>query len=110
MLSQSTSVKLRIAVPRSHADKVRTALARSGAGKIGNYDSCSSSTAQIGRFRPLKGSHPAVGRQDEINEVEEELIESVCEKSEVARVLKEVKAVHPYEEPAIDILELLELS
>jgi hypothetical protein len=90
-----------IYVPLSHADAVRTALAESGAGNIGNYDSCSFSTRGIGRFRPLKGSNPHIGSVGTVEEVEEERIEVVVEEKNLPTVLRAVKKVHPYEEPAI---------
>ncbi len=68
-----------IYVPLSHADVVRKALAESGAGNIGNYDSCSFSAKGIGRFRPLKGANPHLGSEGRIEEVEEERIEVVVE-------------------------------
>src|SRR3954454_7737333 len=42
-------------VPAADADRVREAVARAGAGLIGDYDSASFSTPGEGRFRPLEG-------------------------------------------------------
>ena len=55
------SVKIVVFVPVSAADAVRGAMAAAGAGKIGNYDSCSFSSRGIGRFRPLEGANPHIG-------------------------------------------------
>jgi hypothetical protein len=90
-----------IYVPVTHADAVRKALAESGAGNIGNYDSCSFSSRGIGRFRPLKGSDPHIGSEGQIAEVEEERIEVVVEEKKLSNVLRSAKDAHPYEEPAI---------
>ena len=98
-------------VPVAAADKVREALAASGAGKIGTYDSCSFSVRGTGRFRPLKGSNPAIGSEDEITEVEEERIEVLVPTtppSLLKDIVQAVKKVHPYEEPAIQILPMLD--
>lgn len=96
-------------VPLSHAPQVRAALAASGAGKLGHYDSCSFSSRGIGRFRPLKGADPFIGKEGVIEEVEEERIEVVVPDGvDLRSVLKQVRAVHPYEEPAIHILPMLE--
>ena len=100
-------VKIVVFVPTTHADELRKVLAESGAGKIGNYDSCSFSAKGIGRFRPLKESKPAIGSVDRLEVVEEEKIEVICEFSKKEDVLKTVFAAHPYEEPAIDIYPLL---
>lgn len=40
--------------------------------------------------------------------VEEEKLEFVCEVNKVRRVLDELRKVHSYEEPAIDIFPLID--
>ncbi|MFA4873470.1 MAG: hypothetical protein WC659_06100 [Patescibacteria group bacterium] len=109
MLKESEFVKIVVAVPVDAADRVRDALTRAGAGRQGNYDSCSGSYRQTGRFRPLMGANPAIGMVGELEEVEEEVIEVICHKSLVERVVEEIKKAHPYEEPAIDIIPRLEI-
>lgn len=94
-------------VPVIHAEKIRTALADAGAGQIGNYDFCSFSVKGIGRFRPCKGAKPFLGKQGKIEKVEEERIETICPQKIYKKVVKAVRAAHPYEEPAIDVLPLL---
>jgi hypothetical protein len=100
-------VKIVVFVPTTHANKVREALASSGAGHIGNYDNCTFSVKGIGRFRGLEDSKPFIGQAGKIEEVEEERIETICQRKKLDEVLAAVKAVHPYEEPAIDIYPLL---
>lgn len=94
-------------VPLSHADAIRTALAENGAGAIGNYDSCSFSARGTGRFRPLKGAHPAIGTVGKIEEAHEERIEVVVQEDRLKKVIEAVCTVHPYEEPAIHALPML---
>ena len=94
--------------PADHANAMRAALAKSGAGKIGNYDSCSFSVTGTGRFRPLKGAAPQEGTIGAINEVEEERIETVVTATHLATVLHAVRAVHPYEEPSIYVLPMVD--
>lgn len=101
-------VKIVVYVPSAHVEKVRGALALSGAGKMGNYDSCSFSVKGTGRFRALKGADPYIGEVGAIEEVEEERIETICARAEVAKVVEAVRAAHPYEEPAIEVYELLD--
>lgn len=103
----SEFVKIVVFTPLTHADTVREALAKAGAGHIGNYDSCSFSSRGTGRFRGLQGANPAIGQVGQLEEVEEEKIETVCPKEILPEVLKAVLAAHPYEEPAIDIYPLL---
>ncbi|HEV3269528.1 MAG TPA: hypothetical protein VGZ69_02635 [Candidatus Rhabdochlamydia sp.] len=96
-------VKIVIFTPESHADQIRTAAAKAGAGKIGKYSYCSFSIKGIGRFLPGKGSEPWSGKKNQLEEVIEERIEMLCEGTYIEQVLKEISRVHPYEEPAIDV-------
>lgn len=100
-------VKIAIFVPESHAGLIRQALNEASAGHIGNYDYCSFTTKGVGRFRGLEGSKPFVGEAGKVEEVEEEKIETICPMEKLEQVLAAVKAVHPYEEPAIDVYPLL---
>ena len=100
-------VKMVVFVPKSHADKVRKAIGDAGAGKIGNYSHCSFSSTGIGRFKPLTGAKPAIGKVGELEEVEEERIEFVCKKSLAKKVISAIKEVHPYEEVSFDIYSLI---
>ena len=98
--------KIVVFVPVVNANDIRKALSNAGAGHIGNYDFCSFSSKGIGRFRPGKNSNPHIGSQGQIEEVEEERIETICPKDKIEEVLESLKKVHPYEEPAIDVFEL----
>lgn len=103
----SKLVKIVVYTPLSHTNAVRKALAESGAGHIGNYDSCSFSVKGTGRFRGLEGTHPYIGTAGKIEKVEEERIETICPIKKLKKVLTAIKKAHPYEEPAIDIYTLL---
>lgn len=103
-------VKIVVFAPSSHADRVRHALAESGCGHIGKYNFCSFSVKGIGRFRPLKGAKPFLGKPGRLERVSEERIETICPKTKLKSVLKALKKVHPYEEPAIDMYPLLNVG
>jgi dinuclear metal center YbgI/SA1388 family protein len=96
-------------VPHEHADDVRGALTAAGAGAIGDYDSCTFSAPGEGRFRPLDGATPAIGRVGEAEVVSESRVEAVLPRSRRHEVIAALRAVHPYEEPAFDIFELADL-
>ncbi len=100
-------VKIAVFVPTSHADDVRKVLSECGAGHIGNYDFCSFSTKGTGRFRGLEGTKPFVGKAGQVEDVDEEKIETICPYGKLQTVIDELKRAHPYEEPAIDIYPLL---
>lgn len=100
-------VKIVITVPKSHADIVRQALGDAGAGIVGNYSHCSFTDIGTGRFKPLKGAHPAIGRVGNFEEVTEERIECTCDRKNAKKVITATRKVHPYEEPTFDIYPML---
>lgn len=101
------SVKIVVFVPKSHTDLVRQAMGDAGAGKIGNYSHCSYSVDGVGRYKPLDGAHPTIGEVGKFEEVQEERVECVCDKSKAKEVIQAIRKVHPYEEVAFDIYPLI---
>lgn len=101
--------KLVVFVPLTHADAVRKAMGKAGAGRLGNYSFCSFSSRGVGRYRPEAGARPTIGEVGELEQVEEERIEVVCSEEVVREVIKAMKGVHPYEEVAYDLIELVDL-
>ena len=99
-------VKLVTFVPEENASVLREALWQSGAGLIGNYDHCSYETLGTGRFRPLQGSEPFIGRQGEDEKVNELRIETIVPLEGYTDLLTQIKKLHPYEEPVIDVYQL----
>jgi hypothetical protein len=95
--------KIVVFVPESHGEMLREAMAKAGAGVIGNYTHCTFTVKGTGRFKPNKGANPAIGEVGKIEEVEEERIETVCSEEKLQPVLQTIRAVHPYEEPAMDV-------
>jgi len=103
---ENQTVKIVVGVPETEAAAVRKAMGDAGAGKIGDYSHCSFSAKGIGRFKPMKGAHPSIGKMGKIDEVAEEQIETVCLKKDLDRVIDAIKRVHPYEEIAISVYPL----
>ncbi len=95
--------KIVVYVPESDSEKLRNAIGEAGAGVIGNYSHCTFTIKGTGRFKPLNGANPTIGEVGKIEEVAEDRIETVCESDKLAAVLKAIKEVHPYEEPATDV-------
>lgn len=81
------TVKIVVFVPETHADLVREAMGKAGAGLIGDYKNCSFSVKGIGRYIPLDTAHPFIGKPGELSEVIEERIETVEDFSNFGSVL-----------------------
>lgn len=103
----SDRIKIVTFVPVANSDKVREALGEAGAGQIGEYSFCSYSVTGIGRFMPTVNANPHIGRANQKEQVEEERVEVVCERSIAKSVIKAMRTAHPYEEVAFDIYPLL---
>jgi dinuclear metal center YbgI/SA1388 family protein len=88
---------------------VHEALAAAGAGAMGDYSHCSFATAGTGQFRPLAGAHPTVGEVGKLSRVAETRLEMVLPRARRAGVVAALRAAHPYEDPAFDVLELADL-
>ncbi len=102
-ISLPSHVKLVTFVPWENVDQVREALCDLGAGRIGNYKSCSFQIAGEGTFQPLPGSSPHIGEVGRLERVQETRLEILVDKQLLQPVIDKLKEVHPYEEPAYDI-------
>ncbi len=103
-------VKIFVTIPLENVNDVRNAVCDVGAGIIGNYNYCTSSTKSIGTFIPNDNANPYIGEKNNLEFVEEEKLEFVCDIDKVKKVISKLREVHPYEEPAIDIIPLIDES
>jgi hypothetical protein len=99
--------KLCFYVPVSHLESVKAAVFATGAGRVGDYDNCSWQVLGMGQFRPLAGSNPFLGQQDELEQVDEYRVEMVCAAQYVKAAVAALQEAHPYEEPAWDVIALV---
>lgn len=98
--------KIVVFVPTDHAEKVRNELFKAGAGRLGEYSSCSFNTPGQGTFKPGDAANPYVGQPGELHFEEEIKIEVLCENHNLGRVLNAMIQSHPYEEVAYDVYPL----
>ncbi len=99
--------KFIVFVPTAQADRVREAIFKAGGGHIGNYSECSFNTEGTGTYKASEGSQPfagEIGKQHQEKELKIEIIFPGYLEQDIIRV---VKAVHPYEEVAYDIVPLV---
>ena len=101
-------VKIFVTVPKENLEEVRIAMCNAGAGVIGNYSFCSTSTKSVGTFIPNDNANPYIGIQNKLEFVDEEKLEVICDIENVKIVIQELRKNHPYEEPEIDIVPLID--
>jgi hypothetical protein len=99
--------KLSFYVPESHLEPVKTALFAIGAGQYKAYDQCCWQVRGEGQFRPLAESRPYLGKTFQLEKVVEYKVEMICKDAAIKEAVQTLLSVHPYEEPAYEIYEIL---
>ncbi len=107
-------VRISVMVPEAKADELRLALFDAGCGEIAlgergqatGYDCCSYNVSGIGTFRPLAGSNPALGAQDELHYEAEVCISMLVSRRLLGRVREVISEVHPYESPVVEVVDI----
>lgn len=103
-------LKLIYYVPESHLELTKQAIFSAGAGGIGNYEHCAWQVKGIGQFKPVKGAVPYIGQLDELEQVDEWRVETIVLEEKASAVAKSLKASHPYEEPAFEFIQMIEID
>lgn len=102
-------VKLEFYVPVDYLEPVKKALFDAGAGRIGAYSHCAWQSEGQGQFKPLENSQPFIGQKESITQLKEYKVEMVVEKGLIKQVVETLKAVHPYETVAFQVIEVMQL-
>lgn len=108
MKIEMNKVKIFVTIPCSHVAQVREAVCKAGGGMIGNYSWCTYAVKGTGTFLPNQQSNPHIGKAGTLEFVEEEKLEVLCDVLQVKNVVQAIRKAHPYEEPAIDIVPILD--
>ncbi len=104
--SKDAHTKLVTFVPADAVEKVSEAIFAAGAGRIGAYTQCSFRTAGTGTFFGGEGANPAVGAAGRLETVDEIRLETLVPLGRTDDVVRAMRAAHPYEEPAFDLVRL----
>ena len=89
-------------VPPRAAENVSKAMIGAGAGRIGEYERCSFTSAEgRGAFTPPAGGQPFAGVPDESSSASEVRLEMVAPRNRARGVVAAARGAHPYEEPLI---------
>ena len=108
--AMSDLLKLTVYVPVSHLDAVKDAIFAAGAGQVGNYDRCAWQVLGEGQFRALPGAQPFLGQVGLQESVPEYRVETILPRRVLTAVVAALKAAHPYETPAFDVIALVNID
>lgn len=103
---KGTLEKLVTFIPPEHADNVRMAVFKAGAGVIGEYDQCSYNLEGYGTFRGSESTNPFIGEKGKLNTEKEIRFETIFPVWLQSKIIKALCEAHPYEEVAYDIYPL----
>lgn len=101
-------VKILVTVPVKNTGDIRKAVCDAGAGVIGNYSFCSTSVRVLGTFIPNEKANPYIGKKNKLEFVEEDKLEVICDVQNAKKIIEVLRKSHPYEEPAIDAVPLID--
>jgi dinuclear metal center YbgI/SA1388 family protein len=112
VLSPRTGVlkKLFTFVPVDRAEQVRNAIFEAGAGHIGNYSECSFNAAGEGTFKAGEGTSPYAGKIGKRHTEQEVRVEVILPSYLESKIVSALKAAHPYEEVAYDVVVLSNMN
>jgi len=105
-----TLKKLFTFVPVDKVEQVRNAIFGAGAGHIGNYSECSFGATGEGTFKAEAGTDPYVGDIGKRHTEKEMKIEVILPGYLENKIVAALKASHPYEEVAYDIVGLSNMN
>ena len=103
-------LKLIYYVPESHLESTKLAIFEAGAGGIGNYEHCAWQVLGTGQFKPVKGAKPFIGELDTLEQIPEWRVETIVSEDKAKQVAKALKVSHPYEEPAYEYIQIIEIE
>lgn len=102
-------LKLIYFVPESHLDITKNAVFNAGAGSIGNYSHCAWQVQGIGQFQPNDHAQPFLGQSNQLEQVAEWRVETIVCNHDAKQVKRALIESHPYEEPAFEFLQVLDV-
>ncbi len=102
--------KLIVYVPESHKETVKEALFSAGAGQLGAYAQCAWETLGTGQFCPSAEATPFLGVAGKLERAAEWRVETLVKESIWPDVKAALYQSHPYEEPAFDLIQVLDVT
>jgi dinuclear metal center YbgI/SA1388 family protein len=99
--------KVVVFAPGENVEQIIRALGEVGAGLIGNYSFCTYRSEGTGTFLPNESATPRFGSAGELNQVHESRLEMLVAPDKLDSVIDTMIKVHPYEEVAYDVYEVL---
>jgi len=104
---EPTAYKISLTIPAEYKDRLMDEVNSSMQQIYPGYDRVFSMTMTDGTWRSLEGSNPFSGRVGEISVEKELRIDFAVKADDLKKVILAIRRVHPYEEPAIDVIPMI---
>lgn len=104
--SPVSDYKLIVFTPEGNEGRIIEAIHGGGGGRIGLYSHCTFRTAGVGTFIGGEGASPVIGQAGQFEEAREYRLETIVPAAAREAVIEAVRAAHPYEEPAYDLIPI----
>ncbi|MBP2024600.1 hypothetical protein [Peptoniphilus stercorisuis] len=101
-------LKIEVFIPEEYVVEIVNGLNESNVLREGNYDYVFATTKVKGHFRPIEGANPFSGEIGVVHECDEVKMEFRIKEEDLDEVRKIIEIKHPYEEPIINIIKLIE--
>ena len=99
--------KIGVNVPGEFLERLMDAINDSMEPVYPKYDRTFSYWPVKGTWKPLEGAHPYDGTVGEISVADEIRLEFAVKAKDLESVIAAIADVHPYEEPAIDVIPMM---
>ncbi len=106
-INEFSEFKIEVYFPPENLEEMRLALYEAKAGVVGNYDNVFATMDVTGHWRPLDGANPYLGKTGKLEVAPEIKLEINCKREHVYDVLHAIRSHHPYEEPLIRVIPIL---
>jgi len=98
--------KIIVFIPPEFSEKLMDSITEVIVPPYDNYERVFSISNVKGTWRPVDNARPFKGKVGKIEEAEELRIEFIIQKKDLAVTVQTICKTHPYEEPAIDVIEV----
>ena len=106
-MSPATAYKIGVNVPPGTEQEMMDSIDEVMSPLYPGYERCFCWWIVRSTWKPAEGSHPYIGEVGRIEIADEVRIEFAVREEDLEAVVSRIAEVHPYEEPAIDILPMI---
>ncbi|NLL94635.1 MAG: hypothetical protein GX224_02600 [Thermoplasmatales archaeon] len=99
--------KVAVYAPPDYGDAIMDAVDSAIESVYPGYRRTFSVTETVGTWKPVEGANPFRGAVGEVEVAEELKIEFIAFGEDLGKAVAAIVSVHPYEEPAVDIVPML---